>query len=499
MHSIWQGNVSAQGRSRLWIYQCPVYEVQEHVRKLLKIEDPLASCYREIHKRIEDRRSLDDTAFDMDRVVYDIEKDIPRTYTVAKFGERELFRVLIALAYVKPSIGYCQGLNFVAGILLLVLQSEEVAFWLLLGMMHKYHMETLFMQGVPDLLLREHQMQHFIKNYLPDLHMHFRKAGIGSELFLSRWIMTIYACYLPLETLLHVWDCFMVQGWKVVFKIGIAILREQKPDLMAFELDDVSKFFRDNTRNCHFNSRKLLAEASTIKIHNTELKKVEEAYFIEQARLKLQVSENNHQCSENDVQALREAKEQFDKFDEPSRKYVAAFQEKIEKISKELDNFNTYYLTVTRDLLSVEHDIEALSEQKGLYVTSLKTMEKKRKQSKTARILKKLLPRKKQANLPVVTVLIQHPQPSASETFIREEDISLNRHKLEGIDQELKWLQKQHSEKYSVYYEAKTRYEEMKEKKVSYAEQLKGFLEMLNLKKTETLQKLSSELKPRRS
>jgi hypothetical protein len=416
----------------------------------------------------------------MDKVVYDIQKDIPRTYTVAKFGEHELYQVLIALAYVKPSIGYCQGLNFVAGILLLVLQSEEVAFWLLLGMMHKYHMETLFMQGVPDLPLREHQMQYFMKNYLPDLHLHLRKAGIGSELFLSKWVMTIYASYLPLNTLLHVWDCFMVQGWKAVFKVGIAILRELKPELMSGDLDGVSTLLRATQRSSsrHVDARKLLTEASSVKIHRVELMKVEEAYFIEQARLKQQVSENNMQCSENDVLALREAKEQFGQFDELSQSYLTAFQEKIEKISKELDTFNTYYLSVTRDLLSVKQDIEQLSEQEALYLSSVKSMEKKRKQHKTVRIFKKLLLRKKKPKVPVVLL---NP---ADSSFILEEDVSSNRSKLSGIEEELKWLRRQYKEKVTVYFEAKTRYEEMKEKKVSYAEQLKGFLEMLHAKPT---------------
>lgn len=431
----------------------------------------------------------------MEEVIIEIEKDIPRTYTVASFGDRELFRVLIALAYIKPNIGYCQGLNFVAGILLLVLQSEEVAFWLLLGMMQKYHMETLFMYGVPDLPLREHQMQHFIKSYLPDLHLHLRKAGIGSELFLSKWIMTVYASYLPLDTLLHVWDCFMMQGWKAAFKVGIAILREQKPQLIKAELDEVSCLLKSNQRNRHFDARKLLIEASSIKITSNELKKVEEAYFIDQARLKLQVSEHNIQISENDVQALREAKEQFDKFDELSQSAVTTFTEKIQKITRELDSFNSYYLSVTRELLNVQRDIEMLSEQKGLYNTSLKSMEQKRKKSKAVRIFTNLLPKKKPA--PVLTVVIQQ-KSSDTESYISEQDINMSRHKLAGIDAELAWLKKQHTEKCTVYYDAKTRYEEMKEKKVSYAGQLKGYLQLLQQKKAETRRRLSSELSSRR-
>jgi hypothetical protein len=427
----------------------------------------------------------------MERVVIDITNDIPRTYIVAQTGQHELYRVLTALAYVKPNIGYCQGLNLVAGVLHFVMQSEERAFWVLLGMIHKQHMDTLFEQGVPDLPLREHQMQHFMKTYLPSLHQHCRSAEISSQLFLSKWIMTVYASYLPLNTLLHVWDCFIVQGWQAVFKVGIAILKELTPELMEADLDKVSAFFRASQRNRHFEGRQLLGEAAKVPITSLEVGKAEEAYFIEQARVKL-----GH-YSETDGVALRVAKDQLHKLDEPSRKYVAAFQEKIERVSKELDAFNPYYQGTCMDLQGLELNIDQLSELKCSYMLSLKSTKPTRKQSET--VYKQLLPSKSHTRLPVVTVQVQQPQPSASKPFFREEDISLTRHKLAGIDEELRGLQRQHTEKYAVYCEARTQFDGMKERKAKYISQLSGFLEMLQVKQTETLVKLSSEFKPRRT
>jgi hypothetical protein len=427
----------------------------------------------------------------MERVVIDITNDVTRTYIVAQTGQQELYRILVALAYVQPNIGYCQGLNFVAGVLHLVMQSEERAFWVLLGMIHRQHMDTLYMQGVPDLPLREHQMQHFMKTYLPSLHQHCRSADINSQLFLSKWIMTVYASYLPLTTLLHVWDCFIVQGWEAVFKVGIAILKELAPELMEADLDKVSDFIRASQRNRHFDAQQLLGEAALVPITSLDVSKVEEAYFIEQARAKL------GQSSETDDVAIRDAKDQLHRLDEPSRKYVAAFQEKIEQVSKELDALNPYYQDACMDLQGLELNIDQLSELKCSYTLSLKTARPTRKQSEA--VYKQLLPIKSPSRLPVVTVLVQQPQPSASKPCVRDEDISLTRHKLAGIDEELKGLQKQHSAKYAVYCEAKTRIDEMKERKTKYIDQLSGFLEMLQVKQTETLGKLSSEIKPRRT
>ncbi|KAK7090122.1 hypothetical protein V1264_009964 [Littorina saxatilis] len=45
--------------------------------------------------------------------------------------QKPLKNVLTAFALHNPHIGYCQGLNFITGMLLLILRSEEKTFWLL--------------------------------------------------------------------------------------------------------------------------------------------------------------------------------------------------------------------------------------------------------------------------------------------------------------------------------------------------------------------------------
>jgi hypothetical protein len=47
-------------------------------------------------------------------------------------GQAALRRVLRAYSYYDPEVGYCQGMNFIAG-MFLTLMSEEEAFWLLVG------------------------------------------------------------------------------------------------------------------------------------------------------------------------------------------------------------------------------------------------------------------------------------------------------------------------------------------------------------------------------
>lgn len=64
-------------------------------------------------------------------------QDLPRTFPAnawvqSEEGQGALRRVLCAFAQHKRDVGYCQGLNYIAAMLLLAMhRDEEKAFWLL--------------------------------------------------------------------------------------------------------------------------------------------------------------------------------------------------------------------------------------------------------------------------------------------------------------------------------------------------------------------------------
>lgn len=65
-----------------------------------------------------------------------IERDMHRTFPghpwlAQAAGQEALRRVLTAYAAHDPATGYCQGMNFIAGLFLSILDDEEQAFWML--------------------------------------------------------------------------------------------------------------------------------------------------------------------------------------------------------------------------------------------------------------------------------------------------------------------------------------------------------------------------------
>ncbi|KAI5395485.1 hypothetical protein KIW84_061887 [Lathyrus oleraceus] len=99
-----------------------------------------------------------------------IEKDIPRTFpghpALDENGRNSLRRLLLAYARHNPSVGYCQAMNFFAGLLLL-LMPEENAFWTFVGIIDDYfegyYTEEMIESQVDQLVFEELMRERFPK------------------------------------------------------------------------------------------------------------------------------------------------------------------------------------------------------------------------------------------------------------------------------------------------------------------------------------------------
>jgi Rab-GTPase-TBC domain len=470
--SVWQGALPCSSRAKFWIYQSPLYQyysirVQEEVCKILRVSSTI-SLYSYIHQCMNAGTQLEESTANIDTIKNDILKDIPRTYLVSGNSKEEaqLLNILIAFAYVKPSVGYCQGMNFLAAVILKVTKNEEISFWVLLGLMKKWDMENMYVPGVPDLSLREYQMNHYVNNLLPDLYSHFRKVGVTNGFFISRWFMTLFSTYLDYDILVKVWDCFFLDGWKVIIKVGVTLLREIRPIILNYDLEEISKLLRKNSKSIDYID--VLQKSSQVQVTKTELKKLEEQFYIDQTRFKLAAVENSHVPSEDELVAIRWAKVQFNSFDGTTKNDISEFQKKIQKLDIELENFTKHYLLVTMELLRVQNELEILTEKKNLYSQMYSDMQSKFKNSKISRFVTKILSKNKKSG-----------STKHNTEKISEQDITMCQQKLKNVSQELLEIQKLHNEKTLNYREAISRAQEINYKKKNYSDQLCEFLNLI--------------------
>ncbi|VDP15058.1 unnamed protein product [Soboliphyme baturini] len=112
--------------------------------------------------------------------VKQIDLDINRTYRNHIFFRRRydmmqqaLFHVLTAYAVYNTDLGYCQGMNHVAALLLMYFEEED-AFWALHALMtdQTHSMYGLFAPGFPKLFRLQKHHDTILKSLLPKLRQH---------------------------------------------------------------------------------------------------------------------------------------------------------------------------------------------------------------------------------------------------------------------------------------------------------------------------------------
>lgn len=172
-----------------------------------------------------------------------IECDLPRTFPNHKkfrcaAGRGELRNVLLAFARRCPAVRYCQGLNFIAALLLVVFQNEEQAFWTLVCAFDALGVEGYYTDRM--LLLRADMqvLQAFMKVKCPKVAKELLRLNVDLMSICSEWFITWFAKSLPVSTVLRVWDTLFFEGFKIFFRVSMGIFKQIEQQVMACQSFD---------------------------------------------------------------------------------------------------------------------------------------------------------------------------------------------------------------------------------------------------------------------
>ena len=176
-------------------------------------------------------------------------RDICRTFPNIPFfqsgeGQKALEHILLAWHSFEPEIGYCQGINFVAAILLLEME-EELAFWCLHTLLKERGLQELYRSGLPLLSEAIDIFQNVIEKQLPQLASFFALNDVMITSFASPWFHTLFSWRFPLPLVLRVFDIFLREGFSIVFRLGLALLKEWQAVLMTMDCSEVLLFLQD--------------------------------------------------------------------------------------------------------------------------------------------------------------------------------------------------------------------------------------------------------------
>lgn len=185
---------------------------------------------------------------DVSDTICQIKRDLFRTFPGSQFFMNpvhisQLGDVIttFSLAH-KQQLGYCQGMNFLAGVLLQVSDSEEESFWLLSLIMDKYNLRGLFVEGLPLLHLLRFEFLFLLHATMKDVHDHLETLQVTPEMFAVKWFFSMFAYSFKLNVVVEIWDFLLAAkpprelhaGFqRCIIMVSLGITRALRKNLLA--------------------------------------------------------------------------------------------------------------------------------------------------------------------------------------------------------------------------------------------------------------------------
>ncbi|KAK6462003.1 TBC1 domain family member 2A-like isoform X1 [Huso huso] len=69
---------------------------------------------------------------------------------------------------------------------------------------------------------------------MPRLTAHFKEHSIDHSLITFNWFLVVFVESLVSDILLRVWDAFLYEGTKVIFRYALALFKYNEEDILKF-------------------------------------------------------------------------------------------------------------------------------------------------------------------------------------------------------------------------------------------------------------------------
>jgi TBC1 domain family member 10 len=119
-------------------------------------------------------------------------------------------------------------------------------------------------------------------SHLPKLARHFDRENIHVTMFATQWLLTQYTSSFKFDLVTRVWDAFLGEGWKIIYRVMLALLHQHQVQLMKMSFEEILAFFRDLPEKVVGSS--VIDTALKIKLKTKQIVKLENEWHAQQLR-----------------------------------------------------------------------------------------------------------------------------------------------------------------------------------------------------------------------
>ena len=131
--------------------------------------------------------------------------DLKRTFPEEDINKNEKFleklkNILVCYSIRNSTVGYCQGMNFIGGTLLLIMENEEQAFWVFIQIMERILPITYYSELI-GIVVETTLVENILGLYFPDLFKFIIDTNFNIPLrnFIHKWMVCLFTQNLSSE------------------------------------------------------------------------------------------------------------------------------------------------------------------------------------------------------------------------------------------------------------------------------------------------------------
>lgn len=177
-----------------------------------------------------------------EKVVDQIELDLARTFPANARYERDangvegndvLRRMLYAYARHNRKTGYCQGMNYIAAFLWLVMGDEEKAFWTFTALLDVVLPNDVHARDIKGTISQYKILHKLLDVNAPKVAKHLKELDVDLVMIASKWLLCLFVESFPATTAARVLDCITYEGEKVWFRVAIAMMKMYEAEILS--------------------------------------------------------------------------------------------------------------------------------------------------------------------------------------------------------------------------------------------------------------------------
>ncbi|XP_061235661.1 TBC1 domain family member 1 isoform X3 [Neopsephotus bourkii] len=356
IHSAVGQGVPRHHRGEIWKFLAEQYHLKHQFPSK---QQPKDTPYKELLKQLTSQQHA---------ILIDLGRTFPtHPYFSAQLGagQLSLYNILKAYSLLDQEVGYCQGLSFVAGVLLLHM-SEEDAFKMLKFLMFDVGLRKQYRPDMTILQIQMYQLSRLLHDYHRDLYNHLEEHEIGPSLYAAPWFLTMFASQFPLGFVARVFDMLFLQGSEAIFKVALSLLGSHKPLILQHEnLETIVDFIKSTLPNLGL----VQMEKTISQVFEMDIAKQLQAYEVEYHVLQDELIDS----SLNDNQRL----DKLEKANSSLRKQNFDLLEELQVANGKIQNLEATVELLLTSEGKLKQSILMLEQERAALLKTVEEMQKK--------------------------------------------------------------------------------------------------------------------------